>query len=334
MRRIFALLIIFSLNVLVVDSFAQKSTAKPKPKTTTKTTAKQKPKPKGKPVAKKPAPKTAPAKIIVAPAPQDTIPGIGEEEEMMDYNDSLISFPAYDLYCGWDTTNIHTVKANLNSLNDSIKELPLFGVNSCGYVHPFSGKVTSTFGPRKKRYHYGVDIDLETGDAVNSAFDGKVRIAKKSKSYGNVIVVRHDNGLETYYAHLSKINVVVGQEVFAGDVIGLGGNTGRSRGSHLHFEIRYLGHPINPTEIISFDDQKLFSNVLCMDNTTFDYVSEAKKAAAKTYANSKGKKIHTVKKGDTLSSIAKRYGTTTKALCQKNGIKSTSTLRLGQKIRL
>jgi murein DD-endopeptidase MepM/ murein hydrolase activator NlpD len=257
-----------------------------------------------------------------------------DEDEMMDYNDSLISFPAYDLYCGWDTTNIHSAKFDIKSLKDSVKEVALFDENSCGYVHPFSGKVTSKFGPRKKRFHYGIDIDLETGDQVNVAFDGKVRIAKKSKSYGNVIVVRHSNGLETYYAHLSKINVVVGQEVFAGDVIGLGGNTGRSRGSHLHFEIRYLGQPINPTEIISFDDQKLLSSTFCLSQETFGYVAEAKKAAAKTYASSKGKKVYVVKKGDTLSSIARKYGTTATVICKKNGIKTSSTLRLGQKIRL
>lgn len=274
----------------------------------------------------------------------DTIPFTMDEDEMMDHTDSVIFFPSNEtyngdvytsgIYSGWDTTNIHTAKADMKSLNDSVREFALYSDHNCGYVHPFSGRVTSKFGPRKKRYHYGVDIDLETGDSVNVAFDGKIRIAKKSKSYGNVIVVRHDNGLETYYAHLSKINVVVGQEVFAGDVIGLGGNTGRSRGSHLHFEVRYLGHPINPTEIISFDDKKLVSNMLCIDMATFDYVSEAKKAAAKNYVNSKGKKVHTVKKGDTLSAIAKRYGTTTKALCKKNGIKATSTLRLGQKIKL
>ncbi len=264
----------------------------------------------------------------------DTIPYSIDEEEMMDYNDSLISFPAYDLYCGWDTTRIHSIKFDIATLKDSEKELTLFDENSCGYVHPFSGKVTSKFGPRKKRFHYGIDIDLETGDAVNVAFDGKVRIAKKSKSYGNVIVIRHSNGLETYYAHLSKINVTVDQEVFAGDIIGLGGNTGKSRGSHLHFEIRYLGQPINPTEIISFDDQKLVSNTLCLNKETFGYVAEAKKAAAKIYGSSKGKRVHVVRKGDTLSAIARRYGTTTKLICKKNGIKTTSTLRLGQKIRL
>lgn len=278
---------------------------------------------------------TLSSQTTVNTIPKDTVPFTMDEEEMMDYNDSLISFPAYDLYCGWDTTNIHSIKFDIASLKDSVTELPLYDEYSCGYVHPFDGKVTSKFGPRKRRFHYGVDIDLETGDAVSAAFDGKVRIAKKSKTYGNVIVIRHSNGLETYYAHLSKVNVTVGQEVFAGDKIGLGGNTGsRSHGSHLHFEIRYLGQPINPTEIISFDNQKLLTSSLCISKETFGYVAEAKKAAAKTFASSKGKKVYVVKKGDTLSGIAKKYGTTTKVLCQKNGIKATGTLRLGQKIRL
>lgn len=263
----------------------------------------------------------------------DTIPFVIDEDEMADYNDSIISFPAYDLYCGWDTINTHSIKFDIASLKDDTKEIALYDKNSCGYVHPFSGNVTSGFGPRKRRFHYGADIDLETGDAVGSAFDGKVRIAKKSKSYGSVVVIRHSNGLETYYAHLSKINVEVGQEVFAGEIIGLGGNTGHSRGSHLHFEVRYLGHPINPTEIISFTDQKLVADTFCISKKTFNYVCEAKKAAGKTYANSKNK-IHIVKKGDTLYAIARKYKTTPKELSKKNRIKSTQVLRLGQKIKL
>ena len=272
----------------------------------------------------------------------DTVPYVIDEDEMNDYNDSLISFPAYDLYCGWDTVNTHFAKFNIETLRDSIREIALTNPSSCGYVHPFTGNVTSGFGPRKRRFHYGTDIDLETGDAVGAAFDGKVRIAKKSKSYGNVVVIRHSNGLETYYAHLSKINVETGQEVYAGQVVGLGGNTGHSHGSHLHFEIRYLGQPINPTDIISFTDHKLICDTLCLSKKTFDYVSEAKRAAYKTYASSKrtkavyskNAKVYVVKKGDTLYAIARRYGTTPKALSQKNGLRITSTLRLGQKVKL
>jgi LysM repeat protein len=264
----------------------------------------------------------------------DTIPFAIDEDEMMDYTDSLISFPAYDLYCGWDTINIHSAKFDVASLKDSTHNILLYDEHSCGYVHPFEGRITSGFGPRKRRYHYGVDIDLETGDCVAAAFDGKVRIAKLSKSYGNVIVIRHPNGLETYYAHLSKINVQIGQEVYAGQVIGLGGNTGRSRGSHLHFEVRYMGQPIKPDDLISFTDHKLVSDTLTISSKTFDYLAAAKKAAAKNLAASKSRKVHVVKKGDTLSAIAKKYRTTTKALCQKNGIRATSTLRLGQKIKI
>jgi hypothetical protein len=263
----------------------------------------------------------------------DTIPFVMDEEEMMDYNDSLISFPAYDLYCGWDTVNIHSSKFNIETLKES-KQVTLCDSNSCGYVHPFTGNVTSNFGPRKRRFHYGIDIDLETGDNVSVAFDGKVRIAKNSKSYGKVVVIRHTNGLETYYAHLSKINVEIGQEVFAGEIIGLGGNTGRSRGSHLHFEVRYLGQPINPNEIISFTENKLVSDTLSLSKKTFNYISEAKKAAARVIASSGKGRVYVVKKGDTLSSIARRYKTTTKTLCKKNKIKSSSKLRLGQKIRV
>lgn len=262
----------------------------------------------------------------------DTVPYVINEEEMMDYNDSLSSFPAYELYCGWDTANIHSPKFDVSSLKDSVREVVLTDAYSCGYVAPFIGNVTSGFGPRRRIFHYGIDLDLETGDVVGAAFDGKVRIAKKSKSYGNVIVIRHSNGIETYYAHLSKINVEVGQEVYAGENIGLGGNTGRSRGSHLHFEVRYLGQPINPTDVISFTEHKLISDTLCLSKKTFDYVSAAKKIAS--VKGGKGSKIHVVKKGDTLSSIARKYGTSTKSLCQRNKIKTTSTLRLGQKIKL
>ena len=271
--------------------------------------------------------------------PGDTIPYTIDEEEMMDYNDSLISFPAYDLYCGWDTVNIHSAKFDVASLKDTAKNILLYDGNSCGYVHPFEGKITSGFGPRKKRYHYGVDIDLETGDCVAAAFDGKVRIARKSKSYGNVIVIRHASGLETYYAHLSKLNVEIGQEVFAGQVIGLGGNTGHSRGSHLHFEVRYMGQPINPAQLISFDEHKLISDTLTISCNTFNYLAEAKKAAAKNYyvkgkKGAKGKGVYVVRKGDTLSAIARKYGTTAKALCQKNGLKQSTKLKLGQKIKV
>jgi murein DD-endopeptidase MepM/ murein hydrolase activator NlpD len=268
---------------------------------------------------------------------KDTIPYAIDEEELEDYNDSLGTFPAYGLYSGWDTVHTHVSKFNIETLQDDVKEIALYDENSCGYAHPFSGTVTSSFGPRRKRFHYGADIDLETGDAVGAAFDGKVRIARKSKSYGNIIVVRHSNGLETYYAHLSKLNVEVGDEVFAGQTIGLGGNTGHSRGSHLHFEVRYLGQPINPNDIISFSDHKLVADTLCLSKKTFDYIEEAKKmvtsSKGRSHSDSKSK-TYVVKKGDTLYAIARKHHTTPQVLCQKNRLKASSSLRLGQRIKL
>jgi murein DD-endopeptidase MepM/ murein hydrolase activator NlpD len=262
--------------------------------------------------------------------PKDTIPFSIDEDELTDYNDSVMNLPSDEVYGSWDTLNIHPYRFDIKQLNET-SIIPLCSESSCGYVHPFSGGVTSNFGPRRRRFHYGIDIDLETGDLVGAAFDGKVRIVKKSESYGNVVVIRHNNGLETFYAHLSKTNVEVGQDVLAGDVVGLGGNTGHSHGSHLHFEVRYMGQPINPSTIISFDQQKLISNTFTLDKNTFSYIHEAKKLAKK----SKGKgKIYVVRKGDTLSIIARKYGTSVQTICKKNRLKKNGHLHKGQKIKI
>lgn len=180
--------------------------------------------------------------------------------------------------------------------------------------------------------HYGVDIHLKTGDTVLAAFEGKVRIAKFNKTYGNLVVIRHNNGLETYYAHLSKINVEPGQDVETGEIIGLGGNTGRSYGAHLHFEIRYKGLPIDPNEIISFKEGKLLSDSFVLTKKTIDHSDEIKVAASKS--TGKKTRIHTVRKGDTLGKIARRYGTTTSKLCKMNRISSKTPLKIGRKLKV
>lgn len=238
------------------------------------------------------------------------------------YYDSDNYFPSDELYGEWDTINTHFKKLSLTELNKLNGEVILCDENSCGYAHPFFGRITSDFGVRKNKFHYGIDIDLEIGDKVDAAFDGKVRIAKNSVTYGNLIVIRHDNGLETYYAHLSEINVKVGDEVYAGQTIGLGGNTGKSRGSHLHFEVRYLGNPINPNDIISFEDRKLVLDTLCVNKSTFNLYTKYKL----------NYRVYVVKKGDTLSGIAQKYGTTIKSLTKKNRLRTTSVLRLGQRL--
>lgn len=194
------------------------------------------------------------------------------------------------------------------------------------YVHPCKGRVTSRFGMRRIRYHYGVDIKARTGDSIFSMFDGVVRIKRRSPTYGFLVVVRHTNGLETYYAHLSKILVDSEQEVKAGDLIGLAGNTGRSRGSHLHFEMRYLGEPLNPEDVVDFESGQLRSPNLLLSSYHFRHFPELNKLKQMAY--------HVVRRGETLGSIAGRYHTRVSSLCRLNGIRSTSIIRVGQRLRV
>ncbi len=282
--------------------------------------------------------------------PTDTVPDNFNKEDLINFTDSLAAeLSSNDIYGEFDTENIHFTKFKVESLKDSVKKIALTEKNGCGFVPPVFGKINCPFGRCRRYFHYGMDLHLQTGDAVSAAFDGKVRIAKRSKSYGNVVVIRHSNGLETYYAHLSKLNVVVGQEVSAGDILGLGGNTGWSHGSHLHFEVRYLGQPINPADIISFDEHKLVTDTLLLSKKTFSY--STKPAYNKAYAKKGGKtnqksnvavnagkllagNIYVVKQGDSLYNIARRYGTSVTALCVKNGLKTNSVLHLGQKIKV
>lgn len=243
------------------------------------------------------------------------------EKKVWDINDSLMSLPAYDLYCDWNVKKVHPFRVDLTKKADTTL-LPLIKSGSCDYALPSPGHVTSDFGHRRYRYHYGIDIKLQTGDTVRSVFEGTVRVAHYDASYGKVVVVRHTNGLETLYAHLSKLSVEPGDWVEAGDLVGLGGNTGRSTGSHLHFECRYLGEPINPNELIDFAKGSLKTDTLALTAGTFHYLK-----ALRT------QKFHTIRPGDTLSGLARRYGTSVSTLCRLNRIRSTSTLRVGQRLR-
>lgn len=237
-----------------------------------------------------------------------------------DVNDSLSYIPAYDAYCDWNTDKVHPYKVNLTNMTDTVV-IPL-ATDSCSFAAPFTGRKTSDFGYRRYRYHYGVDIKLRTGDPVKSAFDGVVRIAQYDATYGRLVVVRHNNGLETLYAHLSKLKVKEGDWVEAGEVVGLGGNTGRSTGSHLHFEARYKGEPINPNELIDWELGLLCSDTLYLNKEHYEYLVEIRK-----------RKYHKIRRGDTLSGIARRYGTSVGHICRLNGIRSTTTLRIGRTLR-
>ncbi len=235
-------------------------------------------------------------------------------------NDSLAYIPAYDTYCSWVTDKVHPYRYDLSEMKDTVV-LPL-SYDTCSFAPPFIGRKTSDFGQRRYRHHYGVDIKVYTGDPISAAFEGVVRVAHYDGDYGKVVVIRHDNGLETLYAHLSKLNVKRGDRVEAGDIVGLGGNTGRSTGSHLHFEARYLGEPINPNDLIDFESGALLTDTLYLNAAHFAYLKEAR-----------AKKYHRVRSGDTLSGIARRYGTSVTTLCRLNGMRSTSVLRIGQVLR-
>ncbi len=249
-------------------------------------------------------------------------------ENFYDLYDSLtkLQYPADYIYHDWNTHQIHYKKDGEDFKLDS--QIIVLQNKEKGklYYHPFKGVITSRFGYRKHRFHYGIDIDLVTGDQVVNAFDGMVRVVKYDKGYGNVVVVRNDNGLETVYAHLLRAMVDTNQIVKAGDVIGFGGNTGRSTGSHLHFEVRYLGSALNPESIIDFEKFTLLSDTAYLTDANFHYLHRLKADKNATY--------HIVRSGDNLGRIARRYHTSVNKLCYLNGINQNSILQIGQKIRV
>ena len=209
---------------------------------------------------------------------------------------------------------------------------------------PAPGIVTSRYGPRNGRNHNGIDIDLETGDTVYATWSGKVRYAKYNDGgFGNLVIIRHPNGLETLYAHLSKFLVYPDQDIVAGEPIGLGGNTGHSYGSHLHFEIRFYDAPMNPEEIINFTEKGLKNENLFVHKGLFrpgakpsDYYEDhpTEVVQAPVVVRTPQVRYYKVRPGDTLTEIAARNNTTVTKICQLNGIKPTTVLQLGRSLRV
>ena len=230
-----------------------------------------------------------------------------------------LAYPASQYYDKWDTYNTHPYSESLSS-NDTSIELVLIKPGE-HYVAPVIGLITSNFGDG--RNHSGLDIDLQVWDTVVSAFDGVVRIARTHGGYGRVVVVRHYNGLETLYAHLHRIKVVTGQKVGAGELLGLGGSSGRSSGSHLHFEARFKGKPLNPRNFIDYKNNVLINDTVLLNKTKWSYSVVPK-----------GLKYHRVAKGEFLYLISKQYGICISRLCELNGITRNSILRVGQKLRI
>ena len=232
-------------------------------------------------------------------------------------------YPALSLYPNWNNQYVH---AYGNAIIPDTYTIDLTGF----HMPTPSTKITSPFGPRWRRMHNGLDLKVNIGDTIVAAFDGKVRIVKyERRGYGKYVVILHDNGLETVYGHLSKQLVEENQLVKAGEVIGLGGNTGRSTGSHLHFETRFLGIAINPIYMFDFPKQDIVA-----DTYTFRKAKGVKRAGSHDTQVADGTiRYHKVKSGDTLSRIAKLRGVSVSTLCKLNRIKPTTTLRIGQVLR-
>ena len=219
--------------------------------------------------------------------------------------------PASFLYPEWSNTYVNNY--------DNVKLPDSVIISMKGYCMPTdSTYITDKYGyrPRRGKQHLGLDIRIKTGDTIRAAFDGRVRISRyERRGYGHYLVIRHPNGLETVYGHLSKKLVEENDIVHAGDPIALGGNTGRSTGSHLHFETRILGNPINPALMFDFPHQRAVT----------DYYVYQKNTRPVYYK---------VKSGDTLSGIALKNETSVSNICKLNGINTKTVIKPGQTLRV
>lgn len=269
-------------------------------------------------------------------------------------NDTLLSTDESFYHNIWNSTQI---RYPLNTLppKEDIVTVRLAEAYDHPYVQPVRGEMLSKFGFRGKRMHTGTDIRLNSGDPVRCAFDGKVRLAKRFNGYGNLVLVRHSNGLETIYAHLKTITVHENDTIKAGDIIGLGGRTGRATCDHLHFETRIFGEPFDSNKYIDFENCALRSNHVYyknkqveIDPANFDrapLIEDLPVIAAKTSTQVKasasaktGTKAntskHVIRKGDNLGLIARKYHTSVKRLCSTNNITAQKTLKVGSVLRI
>ncbi len=230
-----------------------------------------------------------------------------------------------DYYATWDSDKLNPYAFDVTKFKDTVNIVFFDDKGELDWILPVdSARINSVFGQRRYRWHYGTDLKLETGDSVSTVADGIVRIAKYDRrGFGHYVVVRHKNGLETLYGHFSKTLVRVGQEVNAGEVIGLGGSSGRSSGSHLHLEVRYKGLAIDSEEIFDYKNWRLKSEAYAITPNTFKHVIEASK-----------KKYYKIRSGDNLGRISRRHRTTITKLCRLNGIRRTTTLRIGRRLRV
>lgn len=244
--------------------------------------------------------------------------------------------PEIDIYTeGWNSRSVNPFKESQVPDKDVL--------NVSGYHSPVPGKVTSNYGYRARfgRMHKGVDLALRSNDTVYAAYDGKIRLTNyEPKGYGNYIIVRHGNKLETVYGHLNKILVKPNQVVRAGQPIGLGGSTGRSTGPHLHFETRYMGYAINPNAIINFQNGTVHTDTYTFSKATYQQArsfapGKNKEEKTNRYQAAANKvETYTVKRGDSLASIARSHGVSTTTLRRLNGMNPTDKISIGQVLKL
>ncbi len=265
---------------------------------------------------------------------QDAMPAPSVVAAPMEMSDSLelhtallnegFLIPSDQLYPTWENSGVHYTATLPDSLRIDLRKFVMPTTNT---------KITDVFGyrPRRRRAHNGLDIKVQRGDTIRAAFDGKVRItAYQRRGYGHYVVIRHGNGLETVYAHLQRKLVTEDQNVKAGDPIGLGGNSGRSTGPHLHFETVLMGKSLNPALFFDFPNQK----------TTGEFYTYYK-PGTRHYDAKSGKmvvegpepKYHKVRRGETVSTIARKHGVSQRTIFKLNGINARTILRVGQKLR-
>lgn len=314
--------------------------------------------------------------------PIDTLPTANEDTKIIIYTNNTWKYyrpglegqfngnPVYTDY--WNTEHIFAYRSVELSEIPAVVDINL--ISSLDEYHaPIVGKVFSKYGPRGRRSHNGVDIPLKTGEPIYATFDGRVRYSKyNTGGFGNLVIVRHENGLETYSAHLSKRNVEEGEYVKSGQVIGFGGSTGRSRSPHLHFEVRYYDQTFDPEHLFDFEDGNIKYQTFALEKSYFNIRSRASDqledhdfddfaaltgedgeeitsedilnhiAQAQTKPANKKQTItdsgdavyHTVKSGDMLGSISRRYGVSIDQICRLNGITRSTILQINRKLRV
>ncbi len=305
--------------------------------------------------------------------PTDTLPTDRAEVRIVTFADGtfryiptnpyhFMSAPAYEAH--WDTLNLFAYRGV--GLGDLPERIRIEMAESHGFRAPATGRVLSKYGRRSGRDHNGTDIRVDHGQPIFAAFDGVVRYSRwNSGGFGNIVIIRHPNGLETYYSHLSRRAVSAGEWVRAGQVIGYGGRTGRASTNHLHFEMRYSDQSFDPERIIDFERGTLRQRTFALHRDYFsirsrtvernadgeyDYAetidgedpASVDSLATNTIAANISSEpspapepmYHKIRSGDTLLALALSYKTTVTRICELNGISRTTTLRIGRNLRI